>query len=167
MTPALAAEALVIPCRWTGGGVLFLSGLLEAWPSWRMPTRVLRTLWWLGPPLQALGPTGAPPCFSEEVGVGALPCSWPPDGVFLSSDGVGKTVCLGKLSCLHSRFKPFILACFLCLENKLLLVLLSRGALGSSRGSSGSLPTPQPSPAACAASAAWWSGSCSVRLTEF
>ena len=96
VTLALAAEALVIPCRRTGGGVSLLSGLLEAWPSWRMPTRVLRTLWWLGPPLQVLGPTGAPPCFSEEVGVGALPCSWPPTGFFFPQMGLEREFAWGS-----------------------------------------------------------------------
>lgn len=137
----------------------------------------LRTLWWLGArlglPFQALGPPGAPPCFSEEVEVLCPACSSvgapvaPTGGVSFLRWGWEDKACLARLSRLHFSFKPSILTCFCCLENKL-FVLLSRGALGSSQGSSGSLltpwprkPFPLPSPAAARpACAAWWSGPC-------
>lgn len=71
------------------------------------------------------------------------------------------------LSCLHFNFKPFILACFPVFENKFFFVLLQRGrgALGNSRGSFGSLPTPWPGKLCSIhcpishrfACAAWWS----------
>lgn len=137
----------------------------------------LRTLWWLGArlglPFQALGPPGAPPCFSEEVEVLCPACSSvgapvaPTGGVSFLRWGWEDKACLARLSRLHFSFKPSILTCFCCLENKL-FVLLSRGGLGSSQGSSGSLltpwprkPFPLPSPAAARlACAAWWSGPC-------
>lgn len=116
VTPALAAlRPGVIRCRWTGGGVSLLSGLLEAWPSWRMPLRVLRTLWFGG----TLGGL----LFTRV----SYACWWPPDrGFFFSQMGLERQFAWGSSPVCISIFKPFILACFLCLENKLLFVLLSR-----------------------------------------
>ena len=76
MTPALAAEALVVPCRWTGGGgVTFVRPFGNLAFKEDMPMRVLRTLWF-GDQWEPL-----------PVSLRRCPCCWwPPDrGVWKDS----------------------------------------------------------------------------------
>lgn len=61
--------------------------------------RVLRTLWFGDPQEPLPVPLRRCPCSALLVATR--------QGVFLFSDGVGKTVCLGKLSCLHFHFQAF------------------------------------------------------------
>lgn len=159
VTPALATEALVIPCRWTGGGgATFvrpfgsLAFMEDAHEGSENP------LVW--------GPSGAPPCSSEEVSM-LCPVGGHPTGGFSFLRWGWKDSLPGEALLFafpFSSLSSWLASSVLKINS---FVLLSRGAVGSSQGSSGSLLIPQPSPAACPACAASWSGSCSVPLTDF